>query len=180
MNPLKILFIIALLVLTSCKSVKVVSDYDKEANFNNYTSFAFFKPGIDKAQINDLDKKRILRAIQTNLVAKGMNKNESPSILVSIFTKESQRVDMYQNNFGGGWGWNPYWGGNFNNTNRISTVTEGSLFIDLIDAKTNELVWQGVGHTSLYTSNDIEKRDERIRLVVSEILAQYPPEVKSN
>ncbi|MFT4673976.1 MAG: outer membrane protein assembly factor BamE (lipoprotein component of BamABCDE complex), partial [Saprospiraceae bacterium] len=57
MNPLKILFIIALLVLTSCKSVKVVSDYDKEANFNNYTSFAFFKPGIDKAQINDLDKK---------------------------------------------------------------------------------------------------------------------------
>ncbi len=180
MNPLKILFIIALLVLTSCKSVKVVSDYDKEANFNNYTSFAFFKPGIDKAQINDLDKKRILRAIQTNLIAKGMNKNESPSILVSIFTKESQRVDMYQNNFGGGWGWNPYCGGNFHNTNRISTVTEGSLFIDLIDAKTNELVWQGVGRTSLYTSNDIEKREERIRLVVSEILAQYPPKQKSN
>ena len=179
MNPLKILFIIALLVLTSCKSVKVVSDYDKEANFNNYTSFAFFKPGIDKAQINDLDKKRILRAIQTNLIAKGMNKNESPSILVSIFTKESQRVDMYQNNFGGGWGWNPYWGGNFNNNRMISSNTEGSLFIDLIDAKTKELIWQGVSHSGIYNGNDIEKREEKIRLIVSKILAQYPPNVNN-
>ena len=175
MNLLKLFSVIALLLLTSCNIVRVVSDYDKETNFDNYTTFAFFKPGIDKAKISDLDKKRILRAIQDNLMAKGMNKNSNPDILVSIFTKESQRVDIYQNNFGGAWGWNPYWGGNFNNNRMISSNTEGSLFIDLIDAKTKELIWQGVSHSGIYKGNDIEKREEKIRLIVSKILAQYPP-----
>ncbi len=183
MKLLKMFPVIALLALTSCSTVRVVSDYDKDANFNNYNSFAFFKPGIDKAQISDLDKKRILRAIEANLIAKGMNKNATPDLLVSIFTKESQRVDVYQNNFGwggrwgGGWGWGPGWGAGFNN-NTVARSTEGSLFIDLIDAKTNELVWQGVGRSSLYTGSDIEKREERIRLIVSEILAKYPPGIE--
>ncbi|MGK0386810.1 MAG: hypothetical protein ACI849_001429 [Patiriisocius sp.] len=177
MSLFKLLPIIALFALISCSTVNVVSDYDKDANFTSYNSFAFFKPGIDKAQISDLDKKRVLRAIEANLIAKGMNKNGAPDLLVSFFTKESQRVDVYQNNFGGGWGWNPYWGGGFN-SNTVATSSEGSLYIDLIDAKTNELVWQGVGRASLYTGNDIEKREERIQLIVSEIFAQYPPGVK--
>ena len=175
MNLLKFFSVIALLFLTSCNIVRVVSDYDKATNFDNYTTFAFFKPGIDKAKISDLDKKRILRAIQDNLMAKGMNKNSNPDILVSIFTKESQRVDIYQNNFGGAWGWNPYWGGNFNNNRMISSNIEGSLFIDLIDANTKELIWQGVSHSGIYNGNGIEKREEKIRLIVSKILAQYPP-----
>ena len=176
MNLLKISSVIFLLVLTSCNTIGVVSDYDKATNFDNYSSFAFYKPGIDKAKISDLDKKRILRAIQSNLMAKGMNKNNNPDILVSIFTKESQRVDIYQNNFGGAWGWNPYWGGNFNNNRMITSNIEGSLFIDLIDAKTNELLWQGVSHSGIYKGNDIEKREEKINLIVSKILEQYPPD----
>ena len=175
MNLFKFFSVIILLVCISCNTVRVVSDYDKATNFDNYTSFAFFKPGIDKAKISDLDKKRILRAIQRNLMAKGMNKNSNPDILVSIFTKENQRVDIYQNNFGNQWGWDPYWRGSFNNAGNVSLNTEGSLFIDLIDAKTKELVWQGVGKSGLYNGNDIEKREERIRLIVSKILAQYPP-----
>ncbi len=55
--------------------------------------------------------------------------------------------------------------------------TEGSLYIDLIDAKTNELVWQGIGSSQLYTGSDIDRRDEKIREIVSEILAEYPPGV---
>ena len=176
MNLLKISSVIFLLVLTSCNTIGVVSDYDKATNFDNYSSFAFYKPGIDKAKISDLDKKRILRAIQSNLMAKGMNKNNNPDILVSIFTKESQRVDIYQNNFGGAWGWNPYWGGNFNNNRMITSNIEGSLFIDLIDAKTNELLWQGVSHSGIYKGNDIEKREEKINLIVSKILEQYHPD----
>jgi hypothetical protein len=51
-------------VVTSCRSVKVASDYDKNANFNTYKTFAFFKTGIDKAEISALDKRRDLRAIE--------------------------------------------------------------------------------------------------------------------
>jgi hypothetical protein len=163
-----------LLLVSSCTTVRVAADYDKNANFANYKSFAFFKPGIDKAEISDLDKKRILRAIDAELSIKGMNKSDTPDILVSIFTKERQRVDVYNNNFGYGWGWNPWWyGGYYGNT--VSQSTEGSLYIDLIDAKTNELVWQGLGTARLITHGSIEKKEERIREIVKEIVAQYPP-----
>jgi hypothetical protein len=172
MKTLKFLPVLLILVFASCSSVRVVSDYDRDANFDSYRSFAFYKPGIDKAQISDLDKKRILRAIEAQMITKGKTKSGSPDLLVSIFTKENERVDVYNNNFG--WGGGFGWGGNMMG-NTVSRTTEGTLYIDFIDAKTNELVWQGIGRSSLYRGNDIDKRDERISLIVSEILMEYPP-----
>ncbi|MBL4663962.1 MAG: DUF4136 domain-containing protein [Flavobacteriaceae bacterium] len=166
--------LLLLVMVSSCTTVKVAADYDKDANFAAYQSFAFFKPGIDKAEISDLDKKRILRAIDAELSIKGMSKSNKPDILVSIFTKERQRVDVYNNSFGHGWGWNPWWYGGYYGSN-VSQSTEGSLYIDFIDAKTNELVWQGLGTARLITSGSVEKKEERIREIVKEIVAQYPP-----
>ena len=169
---------LVLLFLSSCTSVRVLSDYDKEANFNTYKSYAFYKTGIDKAQISDLDKKRILRAIEAEMSSRGFTKSENPDLLVSIFTKEKEQVDIYNNFWGGAWGWSPFywggwgpgWGGN-----NVSTRTEGSLYIDLIDAKNKELVWQGKGVGNLNNISNIEKKEARIREFVSEILMQYPP-----
>lgn len=166
--PVLLLFLIA----SACTTVRVATDYDTKANFDNYSSFAFFKPGVDKAQISDLDKKRILRAIDAQLTNQGMTKSESPDLLVSIFTKERERIDVYNNSFGYGWGWNPYWYGGYGRT--ISRSTEGTLFIDLIDAKTNDLVWQGMG-TSNIANLSVEKKEARIAQIVTEILAKYPP-----
>ncbi|RCT56138.1 DUF4136 domain-containing protein [Winogradskyella sp. KYW1333] len=167
------------LVLTSCSSVKVATDYDREANFDQYKTFAFFKPGIDKAEISDLDKRRILRAIETELLAKGYTKSEDPDMLVSMFTKSTQRVDVYNNAWGwggwgwggyGGWGWGPGWGGN-----QVSTSTEGMLYIDIIDNAKKELIWQGSGTGYLVTKN-IEKKEARIKEFVQKTLMQFPPE----
>ena len=173
MNAFKFLPVALLLVFSSCVTVRVATDYDKNADFNQYTTYAFYKPGIDKAKISDLDKKRILRAIDTELSTKGMTKSESPDLLISIFTKERERVDVYQNNFGYGWGWDPWWYGGYYG-NSVSTSTEGSLYIDFIDAKNNELIWQGLGTAQLITQN-IDKKEERIQQIVREILNEYPP-----
>lgn len=174
---------LTLVLLASCTSVRVVSDYDKQADFNTYKSYAFYKTGIDKAQISDLDKKRILRAIEAELGSRGFVKSDNPDVLISIFTKERERVDVYNNNFGWGWGWggfyNPWvwgpgwgwgWGGN-----NVSTSTEGSLYIDVIDANKKELVWQGRGVGTLNNTKNIEKKEQRIKEFVSQILEEYPP-----
>ncbi len=172
--------IMALLFLSSCVSVRVLSDYDREADFNGYKSYAFYKTGIDKAHISDLDKKRILKAIDAELSSRGMVKSENPDVLVSIFTKEQEQVDVYNNYWGGGWGWSPYYWGGFGpgwgwNSPAVSTRTQGSLYIDLIDAQNKELVWQGKGVGSLNNTRDIEKKEARIKEFVYEILQQYPP-----
>lgn len=184
--------LLALVFMSSCSSVRVLSDYDQNTNFNGYNSYAFYKTGIDKAQISDLDKKRILRAIETELSGRGMVKSENPDLLISIFTKEEERVDVYNNNFGWGWGgpwgwglgwgwggpwgwgWGPGLGWGWGGTG-VSTSTQGSLYIDLIDTKTKELVWQGKGEGTLSNTKNIEKKEQRIRDFVSQILEQYPP-----
>jgi hypothetical protein len=177
-NTLKLLPVILLLmVVSSCTSVRVASDYDKNANFNDYKTFAFFKTGIDKAEISDLDKRRILRAIEAELLAKGFTKSENPDMLVSLFTKSREKVNIYNNGwgpYGYGWGWSPwYWGGYGYGGTSVSTSTEGVLYIDLIDAKKKELVWQGMG--TGYLSKNMEKKEERIKEFVSKIMEKYPP-----
>ncbi|PVW14323.1 DUF4136 domain-containing protein [Marixanthomonas spongiae] len=175
MKTWKLIPIMLLLVVaSSCSTVKVATDYDRKANFDTYNTYAFYKPGIDKAEINDLDKKRILRAIDAQLSAKGLVKSKEADLLVSIFTKERERVDVYNNNFGYGWGWSPWYYGSYYGSS-VSRSTEGSLYIDLIDAKTNELVWQGIGSARLISDGNIEAKEKRIREIVSEILAEYPP-----
>jgi len=172
--------VLTLILFSSCSSVRVLADYDKDVNFSNYKTYAFYKTGIDKAQISDLDKKRILHAIDDEMSARGFKKSENPDILVSIFTKEREQVDIYNNYWGGGfgWGWNPYfWGGPGMYGNQVSTRTEGSLYIDLIDAKDKQLVWQGKGVGSLYQTKKIEKKEARIKEFVAEILEAYPPMV---
>jgi len=165
-----------LIIMSSCNSVRVAADYDKNTNFDSYKTFAFFKTGIDKAEISDLDKRRILRAIESEMLAKGFTKSKDPDLLVSIFTKERQEVNVWNNGFGGfgyGWGWSPFWGNNFN-TN-VSTNSQGSLYIDLIDTKKKELVWQGKGSGYLTSSSKVDKKIERINTFVREIMTAYPP-----
>jgi hypothetical protein len=182
MKTIKFLSLIILITLSSCSSVRVNADYDKKVSFSNYKSYAYLKSGIDKAEISDLDKKRILNSIDEVMQSKGFSKSENPDVLISIFTKERERVDVYQNygfgwgagwGWGMGWGWNPYWGMGYSN---VITTPEGTLFIDIIDAKTKELVWQGEG--SGYLTKKTEKKDARIIEFVSKILEQYPPIIK--
>lgn len=179
--------LLLLILLSSCSSVKVSADYDSNVNFGKYKTFAFFKTGIDKAEISDLDKRRILRAIETELINKGLTKSEEPDLLISLFTASQQRVDVYNNYYGyGGWGWGgwgpyggyygPGWGWGWNQQPSVSTSTEGQLFIDLIDADKKELVWQGLG--TGYLTRNMEKKDALIKEFVTKIMAKYPPEIK--
>lgn len=163
-----------LFLLTSCATVNVRTDYDTQANFGTYKTFAFFKPSVDKLEISDLDKKRILRAVESAMIAKGFVKSATPDLLVGINTKAQTLVHTYQNNvgFGWGWGWNPFWAQQgFRNT--YETV-EGTLYLDLIDANKKELIWQGIGKAPLVEGP--EAKEERINEIVTSILAKYPPE----
>jgi hypothetical protein len=176
MKVIKLLPLVLLFFVASCSSVKVTSDYDTSTDFSKYKTFAFYKKGIDKVEISDLDKRRILKAVETELLAKGFTKSENPDILVNIFTKARQKVDIYGNN-SMHFGWHPwYYGPNYGV--QISKYTEGTLFVDLIDAEKKELAWQGIGSGGLTTSGNVAKKEERIKEFVAEIMSKYPPVIE--
>ena len=123
-----------------------------------------------------------MRAIGAEMNAKGMVISENPDVLVSMFTKSREKIDVYNNNY---YGWYPYYygGGYYGGGpygygfgyNNVYTSTEGTLFIDLIDANKKELVWQGMGTGVLSSSKDIDKKEARIKEFVSMIMTAYPP-----
>lgn len=175
MRIFNLLPVLAIFLLTSCGTIRINSDYDKTVDFSQYKTYAFHKNGIDKVEISDLDKRRILKAIDAEMTAKGFTKSETPDLLINIFTKEREEVNVNQFNsgWGYGWGWNPYFGGN---TTTVSRNTKGTLYIDLIDSKKKELIWQGEGEGTL--TKDTQKKEAVIQQFVSQILSQYPPVAK--
>lgn len=174
MKTIKFIPVVLLFLLTSCEAIRVNADFDKNVDFSKFKTFAYYKAGIDKVEISDLDKKRILRSIDEIMIAKGFTKSETPDLLINIFTKSREQVNVNQFNsgwgYGWGFGWNPY---GFGSQTMVSTSTEGTLYIDLIDAKKKEMIWQGEGQGDL--TKNREKKDENIKEFVAKILAQYPP-----
>lgn len=167
-----ILLLLLAIVFTACSSVQVVTDYDKEVDFDQYQTFAYYKSGIDKAEISDLDKRRILKAIDKSMLEKGFTKSKEADLLISIYTDATKEVNVYPNYYG--W-YSPWWGypGYYN---RSSSYTKGTLYIDIIDRASKTLIWQGVGQGAINPEADVDKKTERINTIVEKIMEKYPPE----
>ncbi|MCK5815124.1 MAG: DUF4136 domain-containing protein [Flavobacteriaceae bacterium] len=178
MKLFKIIYLVLLVfVVSSCNSVQVAADYDTTVDFSKYKTYAFYKKGIAKVDISDIDKKRILRALESELGKKGMTPSENPDLIISIFAKSTKKVNVYQdyNNYGGyyyGY-WSPwYYGPNYGS--QVTVHEEGTLFVDFIDNKKKELVWQGIGKGALVV-DDALKKEARINEFIQKILEKYPP-----
>ena len=176
----KILPIISLLFLASCATIKVEADYDTTADFSQYKTFAFYKKGIEKVDISSLDKKRIIKAIEQEMLAKGFTLSSKPDIVVNIFAKSTKKVTVHNNTYSNYYWqpyyyYGPYYGMNYGT--HVSQYDEGTLFIDFVDNKKKELIWQGVGKGAL-NMNNAKKKDEIVKEFVKQIIAQYPPELE--
>lgn len=170
------LFVIAILMLTSCSSIQVASDYDEKVDLATYKTYAFYKPGIDKLEMSDLDKKRLLRAIDSELQVKGYVKSSNPDFMINVFTKTKEKINVYSTNFYGYgyYGWNPmWWGPNAFNDINVNQYTEGTIFIDFIDVEKRELFWQGIGSGTVSNMTG-EKKEKLLNKFVNRIMNQYP------
>jgi hypothetical protein len=181
----KLFFLICVLVLAaSCSSVKVSSDYDKTAGFTSYKTYAFTDE-VKNLQLNDLNRNRLLSAIETELAAKGFTKVENnPDVLIDINIKGEQKQTATATNTGGyggygyGYGHGYGYGGGFSTTTiNYDTYVDGTLFIDMIDAAKKQLVWQGRGTKTIEPDANQERREKNINYAVKQIFMQYPPKI---
>ena len=66
----------------------------------------------------------------------------------------------------------PYYGGGPGHYGAVTTYTEGTLVIDIIDAKTDELVWRG---SAVSPMSDETYDAKEINKAVEKILEEFPP-----
>ncbi|MGF1555440.1 DUF4136 domain-containing protein [Paucihalobacter sp.] len=167
-------FAIALAFLYSCNTVKTASDYDRSVNFNNYKTFGFTKESKE-LPANDLVKNRILNAIASNLKSKGLTESENPDMLIDLGLKTKDKKDYQSTSYdlSGFYGrrWRIGTGIGTTNTREIN-YTEGTLVINMVDAKKEQLLWMGTGTGVV---NDKAIQEQNLTNTINKILAGFPP-----
>ncbi len=175
-----LLFTLFAILLTACgPTLKVTSDYDKDANFTGYKSFNFYNLKTT-GSVSQLNADRIVNAIKAELISKGYKENSvSPDLMVNAVTilKDKQSVSATTNYYGYGGLYRPYsyWGGGMAyGTTSVNTYNykDGSLVVDIVDAKSNKMVWQGTGNSEI----DKAPKDptEVINKAVTKIMESFP------
>ena len=107
------------------------------------------------------------RQIKQGEILSGTVVDINPDVVISVFTGVNEQINInnYYNYLGYSYG--PWYNFNYN-----TSTTQGTLYVDIVDYKKNELVWQGIGKG--YISEKTSKKEEQIKSFVNKILLQYP------
>ena len=164
----------ATLGLASCSPFQVKSDYAETANFNMYKTY---KLRIDDLKLNDIDKDRVLNEVSKQLQMKGLQSSDNPDLIVNVKANHKKVKDVQSARPYGMYGWGgPFgWGVGMSRT-WTSNYNQGALVLDMIDTKSQKLVWQGIG--SGISVDSPQAKQKQIPEIVAEIMANYPPNRK--
>jgi hypothetical protein len=175
MNTIKIISVFGLaLLFFSCSSIKVMTDYDRQADFTKYKTYQWFD-AKDKAakageMSNTLTAKRIHRAVETELGAKGYDQvSLDPDFYVIFHTEVKDRVDVDEYGYTYGPWARPVPG--YRREIDVNYYQEGTLILDIIDADSKELAWRGWGTGVV----DPQSAEKKINEAAKKILANFPP-----
>jgi len=178
-----------MLLLGSC----AVTDLDKTVDFNQYKTFGFSTAQVNvnnPAYKSGLISSKIRNNIKSEFEKRGLiYKENDPDLLVSYetFTADKQQTNYY----GGGfmypgmmfyrgfpmmWGY-PYGPYGMYGPGGTYHYTEGTLIIDVTDAKSNEQVWRGLVKGNV---SDLKALSKSIDKGVRAIMKKYPTNVDPN
>ncbi|MGN7986922.1 DUF4136 domain-containing protein [Pedobacter sp. 22226] len=167
------------MAFTGCISVLTASDYDRKIDFSKLKSFAYFEKGIERLELNNLDKPRMLNAVEGAMLKRGFSKTDHPDFLINVAVLSSIKARADWGYSGGGYQWDAtsssyQWrDSQFGSLNTSKQYQTGTIIIDFLNPETKAIMWHGVG--SGFNLDDYENREERINLAVKQILSEYPP-----
>lgn len=175
---------LALLALFSVGTLAATkSDYDRHYNFAALKTWNFAaqkSSAHDPVGNNSLWDQRVRTDLEQQLAATGFTQvNEGVSdFLISYHLGTKQRFETeYLNNgfpaYWGHWGrwgrwgrWYPGWG---DTTVRKIPYTESTLVMDVIDARTHQLIWRGYDTETI----DFNKAEKTINKAVAHLTKRF-------
>lgn len=174
------------LSLAACAGSRVATDYDPNASFAPLETFAWLEPVRDEVEDPLLDSpllnRKVERAVADALLARGYSRVDAPAdadFLVTYHTASRERLrdrGGFSIGLGFGHGWHHGHSAMFLGPQhyfpRIEGYQEGTLMIDVLDARSRDLLWRGWIRNTVDPSN---YSDEAVDAAVREILDRFPP-----
>jgi Domain of unknown function (DUF4136) len=181
-----IIYILALIQLSSCSSTKVISDKDSTEDFTQFKTFEYYGWTDSSDQIlSRFDKERIEAAFADEGRKRGLTRNDSNGdvIVVLFVTGEIKTQTTAQTNTMGVGGMSgrgrgmgsPGWGWGATQSHTVINETNylvGTLMIEMYDKQDQKLIWQAIGTKTI--SENPKKRESGIPKKVAAIMREYP------
>ena len=181
---------IILMIIASCSTIKVTSDYDKTVDFTKFKTFEYYGWAKESDKlINQLDRDRIENAFADEFKKRGLTPVESGGdLIVSLFIVVEQKSQTTANTtstgmggagyggyYGGYYGYGPGygWGGGHSTTTVNTYEYEvGTLVCDVFDKASEKLIWEGIGNKTV--DDNPATRDKNIPKAVAALMKSYP------
>ena len=176
-------FLLVLILLSACAGNKANVDYDAAADFSAYKTYAWSDKSDEATSksrtAEPLLHKRIRESVDAAMATKNFKLVDATSADVLLTYHLSVAATGYSGSsvsFGiGSFGHSSGVGLSVGVPVSGRVVEEGTLVINIIDAKKNSVVWQGSSSRQLSRSPTPEKTRQMVDVVVNEILVAYPP-----
>ena len=169
-----------LALLTGCSTIYVKYDFDPHAGFAAFKTYDWYAASA-KAQgksdgvSNPIMDRRVRRIVERELAARGYQLQQSgePDFLLTYYPVYRNRI---VSTYSGGYGWGRPWGyGPGIGFQEVQAFREGSMVLEVVDNKTNQMVWQAVADGALTGIEDPQDAEERVTLAVKKMLENFPP-----
>jgi hypothetical protein len=120
---------------------------------------------------NQIMDAEIKQSVDSQLAAKGLTKTDSDK--ADVYVGYQIAVDQEKQWNGYGMGGGIRWGGMATATS--STISVGTLVLDLYDPTTKQLVWTGSATKSLDPGSNQQKNEKNLNKAMAKLLKNYPP-----
>jgi hypothetical protein len=166
-------FVMALMagIVTTGQDVRY--NFMPGTDFSKYHSYKWvnIEGGAHPNQIVDA---QIKQSVDSQLASKGLAKTDSdkPDLLIGYQVAVNQEKQWNGYGMGGGL----RWGGMASATS--STISVGTLVLDMYDPRTKQLVWTGNATKTIDPSSNQEKNQKNLNKAMQKLLKNYPPKQK--
>lgn len=159
-------------------------EFDQQANFSELRTFSWLEPEYGDREVSvshpvldsPLLGQRVRQAVTRELQERGyVQVEENPDFLVTYHTAEREderpRSGTYMS-LGYGRGHSPFFGSSVLLDLTPRSFQEGTLIIDVVNARSDELIWRGWNDAVL---NQRSFDQQRVNESVDYILSAFPP-----
>ena len=120
---------------------------------------------------------RVKRAVDSVLTARGFSEGGTPDFMVGWHASIEGKMDVNTVNNYYGYGWGRWYGPGYPgySSTTVREYDEGTIIIDMVDARAKELAWRGRGRGEIRPELDPAERERRITDAIAQILETFPP-----
>ena len=184
MNTFRLIAIVVIAtVLVGCSTNNIRFDYDESVDFGQYRTYDFIdNAGPDGEGYQSLFSNYMMNAIALEMEKRGYVKAENPDLFVNFNASLEDKTQVRQTTtpttvspyYGYRRGYyDPWVGYGYGTETTVSQYTEGTVNIDLIDAREKRLVWEAVS-VGRVTDKALENLQATINEGVPEFFEFYP------